>query len=61
MPLIEYTSFDMSDELKSKLIHELTKTASEIHGIPIDAFTVIIREVNGPGSFGVKGKPLSPK
>ncbi|MHA2172014.1 MAG: tautomerase family protein [Candidatus Kariarchaeaceae archaeon] len=61
MPLIEYTSFNMSDDLKSKLIQELTKTASEIHGIPIDAFTVIIREVSGPESFGVKGKPLSPR
>lgn len=61
MPLIEYTSFHMSDELKSKLIQELTKTASEVHNIPVEAFTVIIREVSGPESFGVKGKPLTPR
>ncbi len=61
MPLIEYTSFNMSDELKGKLIRELTKTASEVHNVPVEAFTVIIREVSGPESFGVKGEPLSPR
>ncbi|OLS19920.1 MAG: hypothetical protein HeimC2_39460 [Candidatus Heimdallarchaeota archaeon LC_2] len=61
MPLIEYTSFNMNDELKRRLIQELTKTASDVHGIPVDAFTLIIREVSGPESFGLKGKPLSPR
>ncbi len=59
MSFIEYTSFNINDELKGRLIRELTKTASEVHGIPVDAFTVIIREVSGPESFGVKGEPLS--
>lgn len=61
MPVIEYTSFNVSNEIKAKLIEELSKTASKVHGIPIEAFTVIIREVSGPESFGVKGKPLSQK
>ena len=34
---------EMIYELKIKLIHELSKTASEVHGIPIESFTVIIR------------------
>ena len=51
----------MNDELKRRLIQELTKTASDVHGIPVDAFTLIIREVSGPESFGLKGKPLSPR
>ena len=59
MPLIEYTTFDISSEEKKKLISSLSQTASKITGIPLDFFTVIIREVSGPNSWGYQGKPLS--
>ncbi|MHA2171623.1 MAG: tautomerase family protein [Candidatus Kariarchaeaceae archaeon] len=61
MPLIEYTSFRMNDQIKRELIRELTEAASQVQNIPKDAFTVIIREVSGPESYGVKGEPLSLK
>ena len=59
MPLIEYTTFDISIEEKKQLISSLSKTASEITGIPLEFFTVIIREVSGPNDWGYQGKPLS--
>ncbi|MHA2364075.1 MAG: tautomerase family protein [Candidatus Hodarchaeales archaeon] len=58
MPLIEYTSFNVDAETKRKLITNLSKTASDITGIDINYFTVIIREVSGKEAFGVRGKPL---
>ncbi|MHA2093003.1 MAG: tautomerase family protein [Candidatus Kariarchaeaceae archaeon] len=51
----------MNDQIKRELIRELTEAASQVQNIPKDAFTVIIREVSGPESYGVKGEPLSLK
>ena len=59
MPLIEYTTFDISPEEKKQLISSLSQTASKITGIPLEFFTVIIREVSGPNAWGYQGKPLS--
>lgn len=59
MPLIEYTTFDISPEEKKNLITSLSQTASKITGIPLEFFTVIIREVSGPDAWGYQGKPLS--
>ena len=59
MPLIEYTTFDISPEEKKQLIFSLSQTASKITGIPLEFFTVIIREVSGPNAWGYQGKPLS--
>ena len=58
MPLIEYTTFDISFEEKKELISSLSQTASKITGIPLEFFTVIIREVSGPDAWGYQGKPL---
>ncbi len=58
MPLIEYTTFDISSEEKKKLISSLSQTASKITGIPLEYFTFIIREVSGPENWGNQGKPL---
>ena len=59
MPLIEYTTFDISPEEKKLLITSLSQTASKITKIPLEFFTVIIREVSGPDAWGYQGKPLS--
>ena len=59
MPLIEYTTFDILPEEKKQLISSLSQTASKITGIPLEFFTVIIREVSGPNAWGYQGKPLS--
>lgn len=59
MPLIEYTTFDISPEEKKQLISSLSQTASKITGIPLEYFTIIIREVSGPDDWGHQGKPLS--
>lgn len=58
VPLIEYTSSYIDPDTKRKLITELSKTASEITGISLEYFTVIIREVSGKEAFGHRGKPL---
>ena len=59
MPLIEYTTFDISPEEKKQIISSLSQTASKITGIPLEFFTFIIREVSGPNAWGYQGKPLS--
>lgn len=58
MPLIEVTSFNLSDEIKRKLVNELAKTGAEVTGKPLEYFTVVIREVSGPEAWGHRGKCL---
>ncbi|MBD3352695.1 MAG: hypothetical protein GF364_14505 [Candidatus Lokiarchaeota archaeon] len=58
MPLIELTSFNLSDDVKRNLVNELAKTASEVTGKPLEYFTVVIREVSGPEAWGHRGKCL---
>ncbi|MHA2295734.1 MAG: tautomerase family protein [Candidatus Hodarchaeales archaeon] len=58
MPLIEVTSFNLSSEVKRKLVEELAKTASEVTEKPLEYFTVVIREVSGPEAWGHRGKCL---
>ncbi|AEM77630.1 4-oxalocrotonate tautomerase [Thermoanaerobacter thermohydrosulfuricus] len=59
MPFITIEGPDnLSKETKAKLISELTKAASQVLNIPINAFSVIIKE-NNPDNIGVGGTPLS--
>lgn len=58
MPLIELTSFGLSDKVKRDLVNGLAETASKITGKPLEYFTVIIREVSGPEAWGHRGKCL---
>jgi phenylpyruvate tautomerase PptA (4-oxalocrotonate tautomerase family) len=58
MPLSEYRGFNVDPDIKRKLITELSRIASEITEIPLEFFTVVIREVSGKEAFGQKGKPL---
>lgn len=58
MPLIELTSFNLSNQVKHDLIEGLAQKASEITGKPLEYFTVVIREVSGPEAWGHQGKCL---
>ena len=58
MPLIEVTSFNLSDDVKRNLVNGLAKKASEITGKPLEYFTVVIREVSGREAWGHNGKCL---
>lgn len=58
MPLIELTSFNLSDDVKRNLVNGLAEKASEITGKPLEYFTVVIREVSGPEAWGHRGKCL---
>jgi 4-oxalocrotonate tautomerase len=44
MPVITLEGPFLSPEKKEKLVHEFTKTASEITNIPKEAFVVFIKE-----------------
>jgi 4-oxalocrotonate tautomerase len=58
MPIIRVDCADMDVEKKEKLIQSLTKTASEIMGIPEAAYTVLLNEMC-KDNIGVGGKMLS--
>ena len=58
MPLIELTSFNLTNEVKQKLVNGLAEKASQITGKPLEYFTVVIREVSGPEAWGHRGKSL---
>lgn len=45
MPLITFESGKLSDDVKTRLIGELTKISSAITGIPASSFFVSIREL----------------
>lgn len=58
MPFITFEGPDnLTKETKAKLISELTKTASQILNIPVQAFSVIIKE-NSMDNIGVGGVQL---
>lgn len=44
MPVITFEGGQLKKEQKTELIHELTRTASEITGVPRQFFTVSLRE-----------------
>ena len=58
MPLIEVTSFNLSDKTKKELVDGLAKKAAKITGKPLQYFTVVIHEVSGPEAWGHNGKCL---
>ena len=58
MPVITIDLWPVSQEVKTELIQNLTKIASDITNIPQTAFFVYIREYS-TDSIGVGGIPLS--
>ena len=46
MPVITVDGPKLSKEKKAEMVKEFSKTASKITGVPVDAFVVIIREVD---------------
>lgn len=58
MPYIQIDLSKITPEKKGVLIEKLSKTAAEVLEIPIQAFTVIIRE-NNPDNIGSGGLQLS--
>ncbi|BCV22394.1 4-oxalocrotonate tautomerase DmpI [Moorella sp. Hama-1] len=58
MPVIQIDAGTMSREKKAELIKNLTDAASSTLNIPVQAFTVLIRE-NSMDNIGSGGKPLS--
>ncbi|QGU95722.1 4-oxalocrotonate tautomerase [Clostridium bovifaecis] len=58
MPVITIEAGRMDKEKKAKLVETFTKSASEILGIPEQAFVTLIRE-NDADNVGNGGKLLS--
>lgn len=58
MPIITVEAGKMDKGKKAQMVKELTETASKILDIPIDAFTVSLKE-NDPDNIGVGGRLLS--
>lgn len=58
MPIIQIDVAKVSPEKKAELIEKMTLTAHEVLEIPVQAFTVIIRE-DGLDNIGSGGKQLS--
>ena len=58
MPVITIDIWPVSTGVKTELIEKLTKTTSEITGLPVPAFFVYIREYPAD-AIGVGGVPLS--
>ena len=52
MPVITIDGPQLSKEKKAELVKEFVQSASKITGLPVDAFTVIVREVD-PENVGV--------
>jgi len=57
MPNITVEAGSVGKETKNRLIRSLTKTASEITGIPQSSYTVLIKEFP-IDNWGVGGEPL---
>lgn len=58
MPVITIDLWPVSTEVRAELIQNLTKTASEITGLPQHTFFVYVREYPAD-AIGVGGIPLS--
>jgi 4-oxalocrotonate tautomerase len=58
MPFIKIEAGKMNKDLKTKLISDVTKVASETLGIGEEHFTVLIKE-NDLDNWGIGGKMLS--
>ncbi len=58
MPIITVEAGKMNREKKAQMVKELTETVSKILDIPVDAFTVSLKE-NDPDNIGVGGRLLS--
>ncbi len=58
MPIITVEAGKMDREKKAQMVRELTEAASKILDIPMEAFTVNLKE-NNPDNIGVGGKLLS--
>lgn len=57
MPVITIECGDLTKEQKEQLISQMTETASNIMGIPKEAYIVTIKELSEE-NIGVGGKPL---
>ncbi len=57
MPYISVESGVLTSEQKKELIERLTATASEITNIPVQFFTVTIKELPDE-NFGIGGKSI---
>lgn len=57
MPVITIECGDLTKEQKEQLISQMTETASNIMGIPKEAYIVTIKELPEE-NIGVGGKPL---
>jgi len=60
MPVITIDIWPVRTEVRAELIQKLTKTASEITGLPQHTFFVYVREYPAD-AIGVGGTPLSQK
>ncbi len=58
MPVITIDIWPVRTEVRAELIQKLTKTASEITGLPQHTFFVYVREYPAD-AIGVGGTPLS--
>jgi len=58
MPFIQFDGGKMTKEQKAQLVARLTEASHEVLGIPVQAFSVLIRE-NSMDNIGQGGKPLS--
>ena len=57
MPIITVKGPQMSKEKKAEMIHELTKTAAKVHGLPEEAYIVLLEEIRHE-DIGFGGKQL---
>lgn len=60
MPVITVEAGKMDKNKKARLVKELTQKASEILGIPEQAFVTLLKE-NDPDNVGTGGQLLSDK
>ncbi|MGC9193928.1 MAG: tautomerase family protein [Syntrophobacteraceae bacterium] len=58
MPVIRIATHPLNQDVKTRLIKELTDTAVEITKVPADKFVVFIEEFDN-GSIGLAGKTRS--
>ncbi|MBC7086915.1 MAG: tautomerase family protein [Tissierellales bacterium] len=58
MPFIQFDGGQMTREQKMELAKKLTEVSHEVLGIPVEAFSVIIRE-NSMDNIATGGKLLS--
>lgn len=57
MPLINVEIGKLSREQKLQLISRLSRTASEITGIPLNAFMIVINELDDE-NIGIGGRSI---